>query len=106
VSFKSRCEQAEDSFWLKEYQAWRQWLEGAPEAETRAFYDEVLLRLREAGIQTLEPEALWSLPEEEQDAELRRLQASYEEQVISATLETWAFKAWQRSSAEAAGQSA
>jgi len=96
VSLKSRVERAEYKFMLQEYQAFQAWLEQASEDDLQAYDREILLRLRQAGIDAPEPEAFSHLSEEDQAKEWRRLEASSLEQVLTARRDTWLFGKWQR----------
>jgi hypothetical protein len=99
VSLKARCSRLEETVWSRENEAFLQWWEQAPAADRQDFYSQALLWLREAGIDTPDLGAFWSLSEEEQEAELARIQASCgEETALMSLMETWISRHWPSSS--------
>ncbi len=96
VSLKTRVDRAEYKFMLQEYQAFQAWLEEASADDLQAYDQEILLRLRQAGIDAPEPEAFSHLSEEDQAKEWRRLEGCSLEQVLRARADTWLFGKWQR----------
>jgi len=100
VTLKARAKRTEIAFWKQEYQHFCQWR--PTEEELQAYYQEVLHWLREAGTEITGLSEIWTLPEEEQLAQLQGLLSSQSEIATVAAMLVWASKSWQGSRPEPA----